>query len=99
MVLSIPNESILINTLGLQEAKDSSAIENIITTLVTSHIPVILLIAKTNVTHQERGYKIGANTYITKPFNSNILEARVDNLLEFRARLTREFKKGYYSRV
>ena len=29
---SIPNESILINTLGLQEAKDSSAIENIITT-------------------------------------------------------------------
>ena len=30
--LSIPNESILINTLSLQEAKDSSAIENIITT-------------------------------------------------------------------
>jgi Fic family protein len=32
VVLSIPNENILINTLGLQEAKDSSAIENIITT-------------------------------------------------------------------
>jgi Fic family protein len=32
IVLSIPNETILINTLGLQEAKDSSAIENIITT-------------------------------------------------------------------
>jgi len=32
VVSSIPNESILINTLGLQEAKDSSAIENIITT-------------------------------------------------------------------
>lgn len=30
--LSIPNESILISTLSLQEAKDSSAIENIITT-------------------------------------------------------------------
>jgi Fic family protein len=29
---SIPNQSILINTLSLQEAKDSSAIENIITT-------------------------------------------------------------------
>ena len=29
---TIPNQSILINTLGLQEAKDSSAIENIITT-------------------------------------------------------------------
>ena len=32
VVASIPNENILINTLGLQEAKDSSAIENIITT-------------------------------------------------------------------
>lgn len=32
IVASIPNENILINTLGLQEAKDSSAIENIITT-------------------------------------------------------------------
>lgn len=30
--MSIPNQNILINTLGLQEAKDSSAIENIITT-------------------------------------------------------------------
>jgi Fic family protein len=29
---TIPNQNILINTLGLQEAKDSSAIENIITT-------------------------------------------------------------------
>lgn len=32
MASSIPNQSILINTLGIQEAKDSSAIENIITT-------------------------------------------------------------------
>ncbi|SNR34580.1 Fic family protein [Lutibacter flavus] len=32
IVSSIPNENILINTLGLQEAKDSSAVENIITT-------------------------------------------------------------------
>lgn len=32
LVATIPNESILINTLSLQEAKDSSAIENIITT-------------------------------------------------------------------
>jgi Fic family protein len=44
---SIPNQGILINTLGLQEAKDSSAIENIVTThdelfrdeTICSHIP------------------------------------------------------------
>src|SRR6266545_4574859 len=32
VALSIPNQSVLINTLGLQEAKDSSAVENIVTT-------------------------------------------------------------------
>ncbi len=32
MVQSIPNEAILINTLALQEAKDSSEVENIVTT-------------------------------------------------------------------
>lgn len=32
LAASIPNQSILINTLGMQEAKDSSAIENIVTT-------------------------------------------------------------------
>ena len=32
VVSTIPSENILINTLGLQEAKDSSAVENIITT-------------------------------------------------------------------
>ncbi|WP_396184631.1 two-component regulator propeller domain-containing protein [Flavobacterium sp.] len=67
--------------------------ENIKTTLITSHIPVILLTAKTSSTHQEKGYTIGADAYITKPFNSSILVTRVDNLLKSRANLISKFKK------
>jgi DNA-binding response OmpR family regulator len=67
--------------------------ENIKTTLITSHIPVLLLTAKTSSIHQEKGYSIGADAYITKPFNSNILTTRVDNLLKTRANLINKFKK------
>jgi signal transduction histidine kinase/ligand-binding sensor domain-containing protein/AraC-like DNA-binding protein/FixJ family two-component response regulator len=67
--------------------------EKIKTTLITSHIPVILLTAKTSQTHQEKGYSIGANAYITKPFNATLLETRVDNLLQTRSSLIRKFKK------
>lgn len=67
--------------------------ENIKTTLITSHIPIILLTAKTSSIHQERGYTIGADAYITKPFNAVILVTRVDNLLKTRASLISKFKK------
>ena len=67
--------------------------ENIKTTLVTSHIPIILLTAKTSLMHQERGYTIGADAYIIKPFKSSILITRVDNLLKSRANLITKFKK------
>lgn len=66
---------------------------NIKTTLLTSHIPVILLTAKTSSIHQEKGYNIGADAYITKPFDATILEIRVDNLLKTRASLIRKFKQ------
>lgn len=67
--------------------------EKIKTTLVTSHIPVILLTAKTSEIHQEKGYITGADAYIAKPFKANILETRVNNLLKTRANLIGKFKK------
>lgn len=63
------------------------------TTLIMSHIPVILLTAKTSYVYQEKGYDTGADAYITKPFDANILEVRVDNLLKTRSNLIRKFKK------
>ncbi|MFT4092929.1 MAG: two-component regulator propeller domain-containing protein [Niabella sp.] len=63
------------------------------TDLVTSHIFVILLTAKTSTAHQEKGFHIGADAYITKPFNPAILKAGVDNLLKTRANLILRFKK------
>ena len=63
------------------------------TNIKTSHIPVILLTAKTSQEVQKSGYQIGADAYITKPFDVNILEVRVINLLKSRKSLIAKFKK------
>ncbi len=63
------------------------------TDITTSHIPVILLTAKTSATHHKKGYLNGADVYITKPFDAKMLEIRVENLLQSRRSLIAKFRK------
>ena len=57
----------------------------------TSHIPVIMLTAKDSVENKIEGFKTGADDYIPKPFNIELLETRVKNLIESRTRLRKIF--------
>ncbi len=61
--------------------------ENIKTNETTSHIPVIILTSKSSNESKLMGLDTGADDYITKPFNANLLEVRVKNILENRKRL------------
>lgn len=61
------------------------------TCTATSHIPVIMLTAKSLEEHQIEGYEHGADSYIAKPFNSKVLLARIDNLLRQRTLLRNRF--------
>lgn len=54
----------------------------------TSHVPVILLTAKDSNRDKEAGYASGADSYLTKPFSTKLLKARVANLLEGRRKLS-----------
>ena len=65
----------------------------------TKHIPVILLSAKNSEETMIEGYKQGADDFVTKPFNTAILEARIRNLLESHSQLNKDFKLSPYSQI
>ncbi|KAA3662024.1 MAG: response regulator [Calditrichaeota bacterium] len=67
--------------------------------LRTSHIPVILLTAKSSEENVMEGFETGADYYITKPFSEKLLQVRVRNLLQSRAKLKEYFSQNleFYS--
>ena len=71
----------------------------------TSHIPVLMLTAYGLDDQRIQGYQVGADAYITKPFNTDVLCARVVNLIENRKLIDaskdrhEELAKGEFSSV
>jgi signal transduction histidine kinase/ligand-binding sensor domain-containing protein/DNA-binding response OmpR family regulator len=59
----------------------------------TCHIPVVLLTAQTSIEHNIEGLKLGADDYITKPFNIKVLITRCNNLVNGRKILQEKFSK------
>ncbi|MBP6829068.1 MAG: response regulator, partial [Saprospiraceae bacterium] len=58
-----------------------------------SHIPVILLTARTAEEQQLLGYETGADAYITKPFQFDILSVRIHNLIRQKEQLRRKMQR------
>lgn len=58
----------------------------------TSHIPVILLTAKSSVENKIEGLNYGADYYITKPFDTNFLMASIENLIKQRKKIFERLK-------
>ncbi|MGQ1784642.1 hybrid sensor histidine kinase/response regulator transcription factor [Saccharicrinis sp. GN24d3] len=56
-----------------------------------SHIPVILLTALAEIENQKKGFKIGADAYISKPFDPSLLKIRILNILENRRKLKERY--------
>ncbi|MFK7772286.1 MAG: two-component regulator propeller domain-containing protein [Saprospiraceae bacterium] len=51
---------------------------------MTCHILIIMLTVKSSEESKKRGYEYGANYYLTKPFNPNLLNIRIKNILDSR---------------
>ena len=59
----------------------------------TSHIPIILLTAKAGDDNKLTGIKVGADDYITKPFNSKLLITKAEKLIENRRLLQQRYSQ------
>lgn len=59
----------------------------------TSHIPVVLLTAKSSVESKIEGLRYGADAYMTKPFNNEQLKAQLENLLHQRVLLRERYAR------
>jgi len=87
----IPN--MIISDIMMPKTDGIEFCHKIKTTMATCHIPVILLTARTSITHKKEGYETGADAYVTKPFSIDLLTTMVENLIKSRKQL-----KDYYTR-
>jgi len=68
--------------------------KNIKEDAILSHIPVILLTAKSDIEDQVTGYNHGADAYVIKPFNLKLLKSQIDGIIKGRRKLQKTFQSG-----
>lgn len=90
-VNSLPD--VVITDVMMPKMNGMELCEKLKTNVNTSHIPVIILTAKTAQEDVREGLATGADDYITKPFDSVILRTRVKNLILNRERLKKRYSK------
>jgi DNA-binding response OmpR family regulator/anti-sigma regulatory factor (Ser/Thr protein kinase) len=83
---------IIISDIMMPEMNGVDFCRELKSNLRISHIPIILLTAKTSLTDQKEGAEIGADAYITKPFSPELLVLRIDSLLTGRESLKRFYR-------
>jgi DNA-binding response OmpR family regulator len=64
---------------------------------LTAHIPIILLSAKTSIDARITGLRSGADDYLSKPFHTGELQARMENLVELRRKLRQRYGNLTYA--
>ena len=64
------------------------------TNVITSHIPVIILTAKAGLENEKIGLETGADAFVLKPFNIEVIRLRVENILRTKAQWIKKFNSS-----
>lgn len=91
------NPDVVISDVMMPEMDGIELCRKIKTDIVTCHIPVILLTAKTAFENVMEGTEVGADLYIPKPFQPELLKLQVENLISSRNRIIQKFQSGEIS--
>lgn len=92
-MVALNEYNLIISDLMMPEMDGIEMCRRLKTSIETNHIPIIILTAKSDIENKIEGLKIGADSYITKPFHPEHLMVRVSKLIELR-----ELLKERYSR-
>lgn len=90
-VLSAQNIDLIITDIMMPDIDGVQLCRTVKRNLRTSHIPVIMLSAKSDVSDQLGGFKVGADDYIAKPFSMELLASKIRNQLRTRRQAIRHF--------
>jgi len=90
---------IIVSDVMMPEMSGIEMCSKIKSNLETCHIPVVLLTARTAIEYTIEGYRTGADDYLTKPFDTRLLIARCNNLVNNRKQLQAKFSKNTDSDV
>lgn len=82
---------LIITDIMMPEMDGTELIKKVKTNSITSYIPIIVLTAKTAIEDKRENFQLGADDYITKPFDDVILLSRIKNLLKNRKFLKNKF--------
>lgn len=96
-VLASENIQLVISDVMMPEMDGFEFCQKVKSQIETSHIPVILLTALSSTENQSRGLEKGADAYLSKPFDENVLLSQVQNLLAQRKRLQDSYVKRFMS--
>lgn len=86
---------LIISDLMMPKMDGMEMCKRIKTDFKTSHIPVIMITARAMTDDIKEGYEAGADEYIVKPFNSDLLITRVNNILQARENLKEIYGKRF----
>lgn len=87
------NPVLIISDIMMPRVDGIELCRHIKTNIQTSHIPVILLTARTSDESKTKGYDAGADSYISKPFNMDVLLTRIRKLIEQQHQRQQTFHK------
>ena len=85
---------LLISDIMMPEMDGNALCSKVKTNPATSHVPVILLTAKNREEDQLEGLETGADAYIVKPFNMDILRRTIINLIHTHQMLRLKYKSS-----
>lgn len=98
-IIHSENIQLVISDVSMPIMDGITLCEKIKTNLETSHIPVILLTAKSSLKSQIDGLEVGADAYIAKPFSMDYLKVQTDNLIQNRKQIMNYYASSPLSHI